>query len=113
MPTISFKLTEDEAAIMDARAGQLGVSRSDLLRELIWMDGICMSSHPLTSKIRTMNDGKRVALLEALRAKVEAGERTKPDAWGKKLEEVAGEVKNGFEESVADAVIEDLLGGDE
>ncbi len=107
-----LRLSDTEKKILELRAEALGVSQSDLIRELIWFDGICPSSHRITTKIRQMPKEERDRILAEIVDRLESDDPAKIPSFNETLKEAADEVSATYQDSVADKVIEKLLGSE-
>ncbi len=89
---ITFRFNDDEMRIIKRRAEDLGISAAELFREFVWFDGMCPSSHPLTTEMRKEDKVKRDEMTKIIADKLESGETLVRPSFKAVLQEVAREV---------------------
>jgi len=95
-------MSRDEVGILDAIADRLGMSRSQVIRNLIIYQGLCGSEMPLTRSILSLDEPDRDRVIAEIRERAESDDTATPLAFKRWVQEALGDIspektENGIE----------------
>ena len=108
----SFSLADDLIEILDISADRMGISRSEVVANLVLYHGLCGGDFPLTSKILALPSVDRQRLLGDVLERFKSDDPPKPQEFRKWVKEVLGKADQETIEKGADALIRALLHSD-
>lgn len=109
---ITLYLDEHEAAIADATAKRLGMSRSQVIRHLIVYQGLCGGSFPLTRRILDLPHDERQRVMKEIVQRTESNDPPKPQRFREWVKETLGKLESNNLSRGADALLQSLVKGE-